>query len=144
MGVNDLNLLKSWNPNLLKNKQKVWKTRDELKQENLKIKELEEDIKDQKNKKNSLNWMYEANDVSAKPAKEADTLIANLLKDKKIKVKKEALSLKAKKVKTDQDIKDRKKKELKDEILNMQESKKIKKTKKKVTKFTSEDPMSQF
>jgi hypothetical protein len=139
-----LNLLKSWNPNLLKNKQKVWKTRDELKQENLKIKELEEDIKDQKNKKNSLNWMYEANDVSAKPAKEADTLIANLLKDKKIKVKKEALSLKAKKVKTDQDIKDRKKKELKDEILNMQESKKIKKTKKKVTKFTSEDPMSQF
>ncbi|GMM40339.1 hypothetical protein FOG51_02396 [Hanseniaspora uvarum] len=144
MGVNDLNLLKSWNPNLLKNKQKVWKTRDELKQENLKIKELEEDIKDQKNKKNSLNWMYEANDVSSKPAKEADTLIANLLKDKKIKVKKEALSLKAKKVKTDQDIKDRKKKELKDEILNMQESKKIKKTKKKVTKFTSEDPMSQF
>jgi len=128
----------------LKNKQKVWKTRDELKQENLKIKELEEDIKDQKNKKNSLNWMYEANDVSSKPAKEADTLIANLLKDKKIKVKKEALSLKAKKVKTDQDIKDRKKKELKDEILNMQESKKIKKTKKKVTKFTSEDPMSQF
>ena len=125
MGVNDLNLLKSWNPNLLKNKQKVWKTRDELKQENLKIKELEEDIKDQKNKKNSLNWMYEANDVSSKPAKEADTLIANLLKDKKIKVKKEALSLKAKKVKTDQDIKDRKKKELKDEILNMQESKKI-------------------
>jgi len=68
MGVNDLNLLKSWNPNLLKNK----------------------------------------------------------------------------KVKTDQDIKDRKKKELKDEILNMQESKKIKKPKKKVTKFTSEDPMSQF
>lgn len=144
MGVNDLNLLKSWNPNLLKNKQKVWKARDELKEENLKIKELEEDIKDKKKKKNTLNWMYEANDISAKSVKETDNLMDTLIQNKKDKSQKQTLSLKDKQLKKSQDIKDKKKKELKSEILKMGEDKKVKKTKKKITKFTSEDPMSQF
>ena len=144
MGVNDLNLLKSWKPNLLKNKQKVWKARDELKEENLRIKELEEDIKDKKTKKNTLNWMYEANDTSAKPPKEANSLMDTLIQDKKDKNKKQTLSLKNMQMKTSQGIKDKKKRELKSEILKIGEDKKVKKSKKKVTKFTSEDPMSQF
>ena len=144
MGVNDFNLLKSWNPNLIKNKQKVWKARDELKEENLRIKELEEDIKDKKTKKNTLNWMYEANDTSAKPPKEANSLMDTLIQDKKDKNKKQTLSLKNMQMKTSQGIKDKKKRELKSKILKMGEGKKVKKSKKKVTKFTSEDPMSQF
>ena len=144
MGVNDLNLLKSWNPNLLKNKQKVWKARDELKEENLRIKELEDDIKDKKTKKNTLNWMYEANDTSAKQPKEANSLMDTLIQDKKDKNKKQTLSLKNMQMKTSQGIKDKKKRELKSEILKIGEDKKVKKSKKKVTKFTSEDPMSQF
>ncbi|KAL6942779.1 hypothetical protein ACO0RG_001740 [Hanseniaspora osmophila] len=44
MGVGDLNLLKSWNPNLLKNKKKVWQHEEELLQEEKKFKEKQQEI----------------------------------------------------------------------------------------------------
>lgn len=144
MGVNDLNLLKSWNPNLLKNKQKVWKTREELKEENLKIKELESNLKEGKQPKDSLNWMYQDTNIDTKRTADSTNLLDNLIKEKKMKQKTEAISLKDKQLKKVSDIKETKKKELQKQILKLTEDKKVKKVKKKATKFASEDPMSRF
>lgn len=144
MGVNDLNLLKSWNPNLLKNKQKVWKTREELKEENLKIKELESNIKEGNKPKDSLSWMYQGSDLDSKGKPDSSNLLDNLIKNKKAKQKTEAISLKDKQLKKVRDIKENKKKELQKEIFKLTEDKKVKKVKKKTTKFASEDPMSRF
>ncbi|KAL6947310.1 hypothetical protein ACO0QE_002193 [Hanseniaspora vineae] len=67
MGVGDLNLLKSWNPNLLKNKKKVWKHEEELLQEEKKFKEKQQEIAKNREleeasgkpvKKTGLEWMY--------------------------------------------------------------------------------------
>lgn len=144
MGVNDLNLLKSWNPNLLKNKQKVWKTREELKEENLKIKELESAIKEGNKPKDSLSWMYQGTDHEFKDKPDSLNLLDNLLKEKKATQKTEVISLKDKQLKKASDIKENKKKQLQTEILKLTEDKKVKKVKKKTTKFASEDPMSRF
>lgn len=77
MGSGDLNLLKSWNPHLLKNKKKVWETEQQLLDEHRKIKERQLEIakereleelssltrdgtnSNKKKKKTGLEWMYE-------------------------------------------------------------------------------------
>ena len=81
MGSGDLNLLKSWNPKLMKNRKKVWETEQDLNTEqqklNTRLKEIEkerelnellnESSKDKpetlKNdlalKKSGLEWMYQ-------------------------------------------------------------------------------------
>ncbi|CAI4051189.1 hypothetical protein SUVZ_14G0890 [Saccharomyces uvarum] len=81
MGSGDLNLLKSWNPKLMKNRKKVWETEQDLVNEqqklNTRLKEIEKERelnelvhasnKDQpdalKNdltlKKSGLEWMYQ-------------------------------------------------------------------------------------
>lgn len=74
MGVGDLNLLKSWNPNLLKNKKKVWQHEEELLQEEKKFKEKQQEIAKNREleeynallgqsagkpvKRTGLEWMY--------------------------------------------------------------------------------------
>ncbi|OBA28666.1 hypothetical protein HANVADRAFT_51135, partial [Hanseniaspora valbyensis NRRL Y-1626] len=83
MGVNDLNLLKSWNPNLLKNKQKIWKERELLKEEDLKIKELNKELAQgtndstihntTKSKNKGLSWMYESSITDNKNDKKSES-----------------------------------------------------------------------
>ncbi|CAH01185.1 U2-type spliceosomal complex subunit CWC25 [Kluyveromyces lactis] len=74
--MSDLNLLKSWNPKLVKNRKKVWEAQQQLVEENKKIKERQKEIEkereldrysslirdeDQKNvkRKTGLEWMYD-------------------------------------------------------------------------------------
>lgn len=74
MGTGDLNLLKSWNPHLLKNKKKVWETEQELLEENKRFKERQQEIEKERQlqdltsltrngttkKENlGLDWMYD-------------------------------------------------------------------------------------
>lgn len=81
MGSGDLNLLKSWNPKLMKNRKKVWETEQDLVNEqqklNTRLKEIEKERelnellhasnKDQPDalktdltlKKSGLEWMYQ-------------------------------------------------------------------------------------
>ncbi|SSD58487.1 uncharacterized protein SCODWIG_00248 [Saccharomycodes ludwigii] len=82
MGVGDLNLLKSWNPHLVKNQKKVWEVEQNLLNEEKKIRERQLEIKKEKElqeltsldrnpnsldthddrntkrKNNGLEWMY--------------------------------------------------------------------------------------
>ncbi|EJS42072.1 cwc25p [Saccharomyces arboricola H-6] len=80
MGSGDLNLLKSWNPKLMKNRKKVWETEQDLVNEqqklNTRLKEIEKERElnellkesdksqtnsvknDLKLKKSGLEWMY--------------------------------------------------------------------------------------
>lgn len=73
--MGDLNLLKSWNPKLVKNRKKVWEIEQERLQEELKLKERENEIRKEKelnnlisnsnkNKKKTtgLEWMYDSNE----------------------------------------------------------------------------------
>lgn len=91
MGSGDLNLLKSWNPHLLKNKKKVWETEQQLLDEHRKIKERQLEIakereleelssltrdgtnSNKKKKKTGLEWMYE--DAAALQEKNDDFLL---------------------------------------------------------------------
>ncbi|CAI4049456.1 hypothetical protein SKDZ_14G0840 [Saccharomyces kudriavzevii ZP591] len=81
MGSGDLNLLKSWNPKLMKNRKKVWETEQDLVNEqqklNTRLKEIEKErelneLLDESNKnhpgglksdlrlkKSGLEWMYQ-------------------------------------------------------------------------------------
>lgn len=72
MGTGDLNLLKSWNPKLVKNRKKVWEREQELLQEDEQLKrrqreiELEQEEKELLNgrdsstkSKNGMEWMYQ-------------------------------------------------------------------------------------
>ncbi|SCU96850.1 LADA_0H03070g1_1 [Lachancea dasiensis] len=73
MGTGDLNLLKSWNPHLLKNKKKVWEIEQQALEENRKLQERQHEIEKQRQldeltsltrdgkvreKKSNLDWMY--------------------------------------------------------------------------------------
>ncbi|SCU95901.1 LAFA_0G03048g1_1 [Lachancea sp. 'fantastica'] len=74
MGTGDLNLLKSWNPHLLKNRKKVWETEQQLLEENQRLRERQQEIEkerqideltsltrdgaEKKIKKSGLDWMY--------------------------------------------------------------------------------------
>ncbi|EDO19063.1 hypothetical protein Kpol_2000p27 [Vanderwaltozyma polyspora DSM 70294] len=72
MGSGDLNLLKSWNPKLVKNREKVWIKEQELLKENEILKQKQLEItkereldslvdphhKHKNSKKNGLEWMY--------------------------------------------------------------------------------------
>lgn len=62
-GSSDLNLLKSWNPKLRKNKQKVKKIEEEAIEEERKIqqKQKEKELQDLAagKRKTGLEWMYE-------------------------------------------------------------------------------------
>lgn len=64
--MNDLNLLKSWNPKLTKNKKKVWQAQQDLLEENRKIKERQKEIA----KERELNKLTNlSRDGSVKPKK---------------------------------------------------------------------------
>ncbi|CCE62085.1 hypothetical protein TPHA_0B04150 [Tetrapisispora phaffii CBS 4417] len=65
MGSGDLNLLKSWNPKLVKNREKVWVKEKELINEELKLKERQLELQKEKEldelvgaKTRALDWMY--------------------------------------------------------------------------------------
>lgn len=79
--MGDLNLLKSWNPKLVKNRKKVWEIEQERLKEELKLKERQIEIQKekelsnlishsnkqgknatQKKKTTGLEWMYDTND----------------------------------------------------------------------------------
>ncbi|CDO92793.1 unnamed protein product [Kluyveromyces dobzhanskii CBS 2104] len=104
--MSDLNLLKSWNPKLVKNRKKVWEAQQELLEENKKIKERQKEIekerelerytsltrngKDIAKKQTGLEWMYD--DQSTALAENEDYLLGKkeitdtlitLAKDKK-------------------------------------------------------------
>ncbi|QEU60196.1 Cwc25 [Kluyveromyces lactis] len=74
--MSDLNLLKSWNPKLVKNRKKVWEAQQQLVEENKKIKERQKEIEKEREldryssltrdetrknlkKKTGLEWMYD-------------------------------------------------------------------------------------
>lgn len=70
MAAGDLNLLKSWNPKLMKNRKKVWETEQELLKEEQKFKERQKELEkeseendlinvNQGKKKSGLEWMYD-------------------------------------------------------------------------------------
>ena len=72
MAAGDLNLLKSWNPKLMKNRKKVWETEQDLLKEEQKFKERQQELEkereleslatageSQKKKKTGLEWMYD-------------------------------------------------------------------------------------
>lgn len=89
--MSDLNLLKSWNPKLLKNRKKVWEAQQELLEENKKIKERQKEIQKERQlehynnlsrdeergknnkKKTGLEWMYE--DAKSQIADDEDFLL---------------------------------------------------------------------
>ena len=93
MGSGDLNLLKSWNPKLLKNRRKVWEREQEVKREEEKFIQRQKEIKREKelnelinstrdpalkrnllkNSKNGLEWMY--NDKDNLPEENEDYLL---------------------------------------------------------------------
>ncbi|SCU99386.1 LAME_0G02960g1_1 [Lachancea meyersii CBS 8951] len=89
MGTGDLNLLKSWNPHLLKNKKKVWETEQNLLEENKKYRERQQEIERERQidelssltrngtssykKNSSLDWMY--NDEAATSEHNKDFLL---------------------------------------------------------------------
>lgn len=73
-GGNDLNLLKSWNPKLSKNRQKVKQKEEELLLEETKIQQRQkereiEDLSSTKSK-NGLEWMYEEIKINTKTVPE--------------------------------------------------------------------------
>ena len=70
MAAGALNLLKSWNPKLMKNRKKVWETEQELLKEEQKFKERQKELEkeseendlinvNQGKKKSGLEWMYD-------------------------------------------------------------------------------------
>ena len=71
MAAGDLNLLKSWNPKLMKNRKKVWETEQELLKEEQKFKERQKELEKEyeenelingnnsTKKKSGLEWMYD-------------------------------------------------------------------------------------
>lgn len=91
MGAGDLNLLKSWNPKLLKNRKKVWEREQEIEQEEEKFIQRQKEIKKEKELndlinstrdqtvkqnlklKNGLEWMY--NDKDNLPEEKEDYLL---------------------------------------------------------------------
>ncbi|CEP64384.1 U2-type spliceosomal complex subunit CWC25 LALA0_S11e02850g [Lachancea lanzarotensis] len=89
MGTGDLNLLKSWNPHLLKNKKKVWETEQQLLEENKRLRERQQEIEKErqinelssltrngatnKEQKSGLDWMY--NDEAATRETNQDFLL---------------------------------------------------------------------
>lgn len=93
MGSGDLNLLKSWNPKLLKNRQKVWEREQEVKREEEKFIQRQKEIKREKEltelinstrdpdlkknlvkkSKHGLEWMY--NDQDNLPEENEDYLL---------------------------------------------------------------------
>ncbi|CUS24364.1 LAQU0S15e02828g1_1 [Lachancea quebecensis] len=88
MGTGDLNLLKSWNPHLLKNRKKVWETEQQLLEEQRKFKERQIEIDKERQlddltsltrtgakhqKKNGMDWMY--NDPAATNEQNTDFLL---------------------------------------------------------------------
>lgn len=88
MGTGDLNLLKSWNPHLLKNKKKVWETEQQLLDEQRKFKERQIEIEKERQlddltslnrtgsklqQKNGMEWMY--NDPAATNEQNTDFLL---------------------------------------------------------------------
>ncbi|CCF58020.1 hypothetical protein KAFR_0D03720 [Kazachstania africana CBS 2517] len=75
MGSGDLNLLKSWNPKLVKNRKKVWETEQELLKEEQKLEERRKEIEKERElnelinsdvnhgksqKQTGLEWMYKS------------------------------------------------------------------------------------
>lgn len=172
MGVNDLNLLKSWNPNLLKNKQKIWKERELLKEEDLKIKELNKELAQgtndrmidntTKSKNKGLSWMYESSITDNKNDKKSasDTVGAYSLYDKKQnnQSNKKVLSLKDKQqrmISNDKKVtkpittnkNNRQKTGNFNKLRNedpMANLSNNKKSRKKMSKLSLEDPMSKF
>ncbi|XBW37310.1 hypothetical protein QEN19_002892 [Hanseniaspora menglaensis] len=169
MGVNDLNLLKSWNPNLLKNKQKIWKERELLKEEDKKIQQLSKELTQTddinstkedklKYKNKGLTWMYDAESAakSSKQISNEDSL--SLLKErmKGHNSQKKILSLKDsqenilkknnKVTKSSQKEKINNRSNMKN--LGSEYSKDILKNshgkKQRNTRFSNEDPMSRF
>ena len=93
MGSGDLNLLKSWNPKLLKNRQRVWEREQEVKREEEKFTQRQKEIKKErelnelinstrdpnlkkdllKKSKHGLEWMY--NDHDNLPEENEDYLL---------------------------------------------------------------------
>ncbi|SCU95570.1 LAMI_0F02916g1_1 [Lachancea mirantina] len=88
MGTGDLNLLKSWNPHLLKNKKKVWETEQQALAEHQKIKQRQVELEKERSldqlasmnengtvskRKNGLEWMY--NDSPTKTSQNEDFLL---------------------------------------------------------------------
>lgn len=78
MGTGDLNLLKSWNPKLVKNRKKVWEKEQRLLEEDEKIRKRQLEIAKEKEeeellagrdstkgRKTGLEWMYQ-DDPTAK------------------------------------------------------------------------------
>lgn len=170
MGVNDLNLLKSWNPNLLKNKQKIWKERELLKEEDLKIKELSKELvldhnpgtredKSINSKSKGLSWMYDSSldQKQSNKVLKPDSLASSELYNKETlkKTEKKILSLKDKQLKTynnqnkvsKSNNKDRKKNSASSKLRNEDPmaflNKRVVKTK-KTSKLSGEDPMANF
>lgn len=91
MGSGDLNLLKSWNPKLLKNRKKVWEREQELQREEEKFIQRQKELKKEKElndlinssrdphvkrnlkSQNGLEWMY--NDKDNLPDEKEDYLL---------------------------------------------------------------------
>lgn len=170
MGVNDLNLLKSWNPNLLKNKQKIWQERELLKEEDLKIKELNKELVSEQNsdskdnnsihsKSKGLSWMYDSSLDQTKSNKvlKSDSLASFPLHNKETskKTEKKVLSLKDKQQKMNNtqnkvfkpNNKDIKKNSRSSELRNEDPMAFLNKNvvkRKKNSKLSREDPMSNF
>lgn len=71
MAAGDLNLLKSWNPKLMKNRKKVWETEQDLLKEESKLKERQKELEKERElnnlrdtsknttKRTGLEWMYD-------------------------------------------------------------------------------------
>lgn len=113
MGTGDLNLLKSWNPKLMKNRKKVWEREQEIIKEEEKYlqrqkeikkeKELNEllnssrdpDVKSTAKLQNGLEWMY--NDKDNLPEEKEDYLLGRKKLDTSvIKVQKDDLGTSSK------------------------------------------------
>lgn len=91
MGSGDLNLLKSWNPKLLKNRKKVWEREQELQKEEENFVQRQKELKKEKElndlinssrdpqvkqnlkSQNGLEWMY--NDKDNLPEEKEDYLL---------------------------------------------------------------------
>lgn len=75
MGSGDLNLLKSWNPKLVRNREKVWVREQELLREAETARQRQREIEREReldgllessgtHKQSSLSWMYDTPDVN--------------------------------------------------------------------------------
>ncbi|CCC66642.1 hypothetical protein NCAS_0A00820 [Naumovozyma castellii] len=134
MGSGDLNLLKSWNPKLVKNRKKVWENEQQLLIEETKLQERKKEIE----KERQFNELLDANREGESNKKKQTGL--EWMYSHEFKDEKEDYLLGKKKLDASVIKRQEEEEEAKDKVVSDTSSK----SNKKQIDFSSEDPMSKL